>query len=102
MLPAGTQEIVGSKINWEQRRKCSINTEIGYATWITFSEAPGASTAGRFPVREISLSDIQEHPNNVAYSIVAKGIANLAESIEHDRLTDLPLVRRLQGGRGSK
>lgn len=53
-------------------------------------------------MREISLSDIQEHPNNVAYSIDAKGIANLAESIEHDRLTDLPLVRRLQGGRGSK
>lgn len=58
----------------------------------------GARTAGRFPVREIPLSDIQEHPGNVAYSMDAEGIASLAKSIERDGLTDLPLVRRLQGG----
>ena len=58
----------------------------------------GARTAGRFPVKEIPLSDIQEHPGNVAYSMDAEGIASLANSIERDGLTDLPLVRRLQGG----
>ena len=58
----------------------------------------GAQTASRFPVREIRLSDIQEHPGNLAYSMDAEGIAGLAESIDRDGLTDLPLVRRLQGG----
>lgn len=58
----------------------------------------GARTAGRFPVREIPLSDIQEHPGNIAYSMDAEGIESLAKSIERDGLTDLPLVRRLQGG----
>lgn len=58
----------------------------------------GSQTASRFPVREISLSDIQEHPGNVAYSMDEEGIARLAESIQRDGLTDLPLVRRLQGG----
>lgn len=58
----------------------------------------GSQTASRFPVREIPLSDIQEHPGNVAYSMDEEGIARLAESIRRDGLTDLPLVRRLQGG----
>lgn len=58
----------------------------------------GAQTASRFPVKEIPLSDIQEHPANVAYSMDEEGIAKLAESIQRDGLTDLPLVRRLQGG----
>lgn len=58
----------------------------------------GSQTASRFPVREIPLFDIQEHPGNVAYSMDEEGIARLAESIRRDGLTDLPLVRRLQGG----
>lgn len=58
----------------------------------------GSQTASRFPVREIPLSDIQEHPSNVAYSMDEEGIARLAESIRRDGLTDLPLVRRLRGG----
>ena len=57
-----------------------------------------AQTANRFPVKEIPLDDISEHPGNVAYSMDEEGIARLAESIERDGLTDLPLVRRLQGG----
>ena len=57
-----------------------------------------AQTANRFPVKEIPLGDISEHPGNVAYSMDEEGIARLAESIERDGLTDLPLVRRLQGG----
>lgn len=57
-----------------------------------------AQTANRFPVKEIPLNDISEHPGNVAYSMDEEGIARLAESIERDGLTDLPLVRRLQGG----
>ena len=58
----------------------------------------GAQTAGRFPIKEIRLDDIQEHPGNVAYSMDAEGIAKLAESIKCDGLTDLPLVRRLPSG----
>ena len=58
----------------------------------------GSQTASRFPVREIPLSDIQDHPGNVSYSMDEEGIARLAESIRRDGLTDLPLVRRLQGG----
>lgn len=58
----------------------------------------GSRTAGRFPVKEIPLEDITEHPGNVAYSMDDEGIARLAESIKRDGLTDLPLVRRMQGG----
>ena len=58
----------------------------------------GAQTASRFPVKEIPLSDIQEHPANIAYSLDEEGIAKLADSIQRDGLTDLPLDRRLQGG----
>lgn len=58
----------------------------------------GSRTAGRFPVKEIPLEDITEHPGNVAYSMDDEGIARLAESIKRDGLTELPLVRRMQGG----
>lgn len=58
----------------------------------------GTQTASRFPVKEIPLEDIQEHPGNVAYSMDEEGIARLAESIERDGLTDLPLVRRMRSG----
>ena len=58
----------------------------------------GAQTASKFPVREIPLADIQEHPGNAAYSMDDEGIARLADSIRRDGLTDLPLVRRVEGG----
>ena len=58
----------------------------------------GSRTAGRFPVKEIPLEDITEHPGNIAYFMEDEGIARLAESIKRDGLTDLPLVRRMRGG----
>ncbi len=58
----------------------------------------GAQTASRFPVREIPVEEIAEHPGNTAYSMDEEGIVKLAESIRRDGITDLPLVRRLEGG----
>ncbi len=57
-----------------------------------------AQTASRFPVREIPVAEIAEHPGNAAYSMDADAIARLAESIRKDGITDLPLVRRMPGG----
>lgn len=57
-----------------------------------------AKTAGRFPVREIPVEDIAEHPGNTAYSMDGEGIARLADSIRRDGITDLPLARRLPDG----
>lgn len=55
----------------------------------------GASrTRGRYPVSEIAVADIADHPANAAYSMDPAGIAELAESIREDGLTDLPLVRK--------
>lgn len=42
--------------------------------------------------------DIAAHPANVAYSMDASAIRQLASSIKRDGLTDLPLVRRLADG----
>ena len=59
----------------------------------------GASrTRGRYPVSEIAVADIADHPANAAYSMDPAGIAELAESIRQDGLTDLPLVRKLDDG----
>ena len=56
----------------------------------------GASrTRGRYPVSEIAVAAIADHPANAAYSMDPAGIAELAESIREDGLTDLPLVRKL-------
>ena len=56
----------------------------------------GASrTRGRYPVSEIAVADIADHPANAAYSMDPAGIAELAESIREDGLTDLPLVRKV-------
>ena len=42
----------------------------------------GASrTRGRYPVSEIAVADIADHPANAAYSMDPAGIAELAESI---------------------
>lgn len=59
----------------------------------------GASrTRGRYPVSEIAVADIADHPENAAYSMDPAGIAELAESIHQDGLTDLPLVRKVGDG----
>ena len=57
-----------------------------------------ARTRERFRISEIPVSEIEDHPANVAYSIDEAGIRDLAESIRRDGITDLPLVRRLAHG----
>lgn len=57
-----------------------------------------SKTRERFPVLEIDVDDIAAHPANVAYSMDASAIKQLASSIKRDGLTDLPLVRRLDDG----
>jgi len=57
-----------------------------------------ARTRERFRVSEIPVSEIEDHPANVAYSMDDVGIRDLAESIRRDGITDLPLVRRLAHG----
>ncbi|MFR7651019.1 MAG: chromosome partitioning protein ParB, partial [Eggerthella lenta] len=45
----------------------------------------------RFPVEEIEVAAIEDHPANVAYSMDEDGIKSLAESIRKDGLTDIPM-----------
>jgi ParB family chromosome partitioning protein len=52
----------------------------------------------RYPVEELEVSEIEDHPANGAYSMDPNGIRSLAESIRKDGLTDIPLVRRLPDG----
>lgn len=55
-------------------------------------------TRERYPVAEIEIDAIQDHPNNAIYSMDEAEIERLAESIRRDGLTDLPLVRKLPDG----
>lgn len=57
-----------------------------------------AKTRDRYPVVEIDIDTIQDHPNNAIYSMDETEIERLAESIKRDGLTDLPLVRKLPDG----
>ena len=57
-----------------------------------------ARTRSAYPVIEIPVGEIAEHPGNVAYSMDPAAIAALAGSIRRDGLTDLPLVRRCADG----
>ena len=57
-----------------------------------------SKTRERYPVVEIEIDTIQDHPNNTIYSMDETEIERLAESINHDGLTDLPLVRKLPDG----
>lgn len=52
----------------------------------------------RYPISEIEVADIVDHPGNAAYSMDEGAIRSLAESIRRDGLTDIPLVRRLDDG----
>ena len=57
-----------------------------------------AATRRRFPIEEIEVSDIEDHPGNAVYSMDEEAIGRLAESIRRDGLTDIPLVRKLPDG----
>jgi ParB family chromosome partitioning protein len=57
-----------------------------------------SKTRERYPVVEIEVDAIQDHPNNAIYSMDETEIERLAESIKRDGLTDLPLVRKLPDG----
>ena len=55
-------------------------------------------TRKSYPVFEIDLAAIEDHPGNSVYSMDETAIARLTESIRKQGLTDLPLVRKLESG----
>lgn len=57
-----------------------------------------ASTRRRFPIEEIDVLHIADHPGNITYSMDESSIESLAESIRKEGLTDIPLVRKLADG----
>lgn len=57
-----------------------------------------SSTRNDYPVEEIPVEAIADHPANTAYSMDEAGIVQLAKSIKEEGLTDLPLVRKLDDG----
>lgn len=59
----------------------------------------GAKTRSKYPVAELDIDAIEDNPANAVYSMEEAAIEALAESIEKDGLTDLPLVRKLTDGR---
>lgn len=61
----------------------------------------GAKTRSKYPVAELDIDAIEDNPANAVYSMEEAAIEALAESIEKDGLTDLPLVRKLTDGAGS-
>ena len=58
-----------------------------------------AKTRSKYPVAELDIDAIEDNPANAVYSMEEAAIEALAESIEKDGLTDLPLVRKLTDGR---
>lgn len=57
-----------------------------------------AATQRRFPIEEIEIADITDHPGNDVYSMDERAIEALSQSILKDGLTDIPLVRKLSDG----
>lgn len=55
-------------------------------------------TQRNYPVSEIELEALSDHPGNSVYSMDDASIERLAQSIKEQGLTDLPLVRRLDDG----
>ena len=53
----------------------------------------------RWPIVEVDPRELLDHPENAVYSMDDEGIAELADSIWEDGLTDIPLARRLEDGR---
>lgn len=72
--------------------------EIAKGFTITGLLDASAKTQRRYPVVEIPLDEVADHPENVAYSMDEAGIKRLAKSIREQGLTDLPLVRKLEDG----
>lgn len=65
---------------------------------ITGLLAESSRTRERYPVVEIDVSTIADHPANVAYSMGREAIRKLAASIAESGLTDIPLVRKMADG----
>lgn len=73
----------------------SANSDVAAGFSISGLLDSTSKTRSRFPVVEIAAEAIADHPSNAAYSMDEAGIRALADSIERDGLTDLPLVRKL-------
>lgn len=52
----------------------------------------------KYPIVELDVASIADHPDNGAYSMDGDAICSLADSIRRDGLTDIPLVRRMEDG----
>lgn len=52
----------------------------------------------KYPIVELDVASIADHPDNGAYSMDGDAIRSLADSIRRDGLTDIPLVRRMEDG----
>lgn len=52
----------------------------------------------KYPIAELDVASIADHPDNGAYSMDGDAIRSLADSIRRDGLTDIPLVRRMEDG----
>ena len=89
-----------ARLRGARRRGRAVSSPSRVAAGFTITGLlDGASrTRGRYPVSEIAVADIADHPANAAYSMDPAGIAELAESIRKDGLTDLPLVRKVGDG----
>ncbi|WP_283171471.1 AAA family ATPase [Curtanaerobium respiraculi] len=85
---------------WRSRRRSTMSARSDVAAGFSISGLLDSSskTRSRFPVVEIPVSEIGDHPENTAYSMDEAGIRALADSIGRDGLTDLPLVRKLPDG----
>ena len=57
-----------------------------------------SKTRERYPVVEIDVRTIADHPANVTYSMDRESIRKLALSIAENGLTDIPLVRKMGDG----
>ncbi|WP_165046333.1 ParB N-terminal domain-containing protein [Adlercreutzia sp. ZJ138] len=72
--------------------------DIASAFTITGLLDESAKTQRRYPVAEVPVNDISDHPGNTAYSMDEDGITRLAASIKEQGITDLPLVRKKDDG----
>ncbi len=57
-----------------------------------------SKTKNKFPIKEIPIDEIHDHPDNITYSMDSEAIQSLSSSILRSGLTDLPLVRKLDDG----
>ena len=69
------------------------------ATSAGFTISSALSSRNKFPVTEIDINELENHPENHVYSMDENGIEALAASIKANGLTDIPCVRKLDDGR---